>query len=263
MYGIDTSTSKFLPINFNKFLRNSLIKVSSENKETILTGDFNINYQKVDDNGELKSIFTLFQLKQIIKTATRVTDKTESLVNLVFTNVPFNITMNDVYALSFSDYDLVRFNRKQNRVKTTTKTIRCRNYSRYDHKKLKNDLKNTDWSPVYIAHSISDSLQVFNRILTGFFGRHAPFLTKRTNTNISPWLAVELKNEMDYRDVLQRKFRKPNTTKNYEKYKHQRNKVNNLIKRAKQNYNKNLLNENIKNENAEKYISRKTEIKTY
>ena len=69
-----TSTSKFLPINFNKFLRNSLIKVSSENKETILTGDFNINYQKVDDNGELKSIFTLFQLKQIIKTATRVTE---------------------------------------------------------------------------------------------------------------------------------------------------------------------------------------------
>ena len=48
----------------------------------ILTGDFNINYQKVEDNGELKSIFTLFQLKQIIKTATRVTDKTESLIDL-------------------------------------------------------------------------------------------------------------------------------------------------------------------------------------
>ena len=68
------STSKFLPTNFNELLRNSLIKVSSENKEMILTGDFNINYQKVDDNGELKSIFTLFQLKQIIKTATRVTE---------------------------------------------------------------------------------------------------------------------------------------------------------------------------------------------
>ena len=62
------STSKFLPANFNELLRKSLTKVSSENKETILTGDFNINYQMVDDNGELKSIF---QLKQIIKTATR------------------------------------------------------------------------------------------------------------------------------------------------------------------------------------------------
>ena len=57
------STSEFLPTNFNELLRNSLIKVLSENKEMILTGDFNINYQKVDDNGKLKSLFTLFQLK--------------------------------------------------------------------------------------------------------------------------------------------------------------------------------------------------------
>ena len=59
--------------------------------------------------------------------------------------------------------------------------------------KLKNDLKNADWSPVYISHSVWDSLQAFNRILTEFFDRHAPFATKRTNTNISPWLTVELK----------------------------------------------------------------------
>ena len=107
---------------------------------TILTGDFNINSQKVDDSGDLKSIFTLFQLKQIIKTATRVTNKTESLIYLVFTNVPFSIMMNDVYALSFSDHDLIGFNRKQNRAKTPPKTIRCCDYRRYDHNKLKNDL---------------------------------------------------------------------------------------------------------------------------
>ena len=99
---------------------------------------------------------------------------------------------------------------------------------------------------MYISHPISDSLQAFNRILTEFFDRHTPFATKSTNTNISPWLTVELKNEIAYRDVLQRKFRKLKTTENYEKYKCQRNKVNNLIKRAKQNYNKNLLNENTK-----------------
>ena len=127
--------------------------------------------------------------------------------------------MNDVYVLSFSDHDLIGFNRKQNRVKIAPKTSLCRNYRQYDHSKLKDNLKNTDWPSVYISHSISDSLQALNRILTEFFDRHAPFSTKKTNTNISPWLAVELKNEMDYRDVLQRKFRKSKTTENYEKYK--------------------------------------------
>ena len=146
------STSKFLPTNLNKLLRNSLIKVSSKNKDTILTRDFNINYQKFDGNLRLKSIFTLFQLKQIIKTATRVPDKTESLIDLVLTNVPFNKTINDIYALSFSDHDLIGFNRKQNRVKAAPKTIRCCNYRRYDHNKLKDDLKNADWSLCLILH---------------------------------------------------------------------------------------------------------------
>ena len=118
-------------------------------------------------------------------------------------------------------------------MKTAPKTICCRNYHRYDHNKLKNDLKNADWLPVYISHSISDSLQAFNRILTEFFDRHTPFATKRTNTNISPWLTLELKNKIDYRDVLQRKLCKSKTTENYKKQKRHRNKVNNLIKRAK------------------------------
>ena len=78
--------------------------------------------------GNFKSIFKLFKIKQIIKTATRVTDKIQSLIDLVFTNVPFNITMNNVYALSFSNHNLTGLNRKQNRVKTVPKTICCCNY---------------------------------------------------------------------------------------------------------------------------------------
>ena len=213
----------------------------------ILTGDFNINYLKAKENIELKSIFTNCQLKQIIKTATRVSNRSESLIDLVFTNVPFNITKNDVYALSFSDHDLIGFNRKQNRVKTIPKTVRYRNYRHYDHNKLKQDLRKADWTSVYSANSVSDSLQAFNKILTDLFNRSAPFVTKRANTNICPWLTKDLKNEMNYRDVLQRKFRKSKTTAKYETYKHQRNKVNNLIKRAKQTYNKNMLRENINN----------------
>ena len=81
-------------------------------------------------------------------------------------------------------------------VKTAPKAILWRNYRQYGHNKLKDDLKYADWSPVYISHSISDSLQAFNRILTEFFDWHAPFVTKRANTNISFWLTVELKNKM-------------------------------------------------------------------
>ena len=56
-----------------------------------------------------------------------------------------------------------------------------------------------------------------------------------------------IKKRNGLRDVLQRKFRKSKTTGNCKKYKRQRNKVNNLIKRSRQNYNKNLLDRNTKN----------------
>ena len=112
---------------------------------------------------------------------------------------------------------------------------------------MKDGLKNGDWSPVYISHSILDSLQEFNRVLTVFFDRHILSATERRNTNTSPWLTVDLKSEMDYRDVLQCKFRKLKTMENYEKYNRQRNRINNLVKRTKQKYNKNLLDESIKN----------------
>ena len=52
------STSKYLPTNFNELLHALLLKASTENKEMILTGDFNINYLKAKENIELKSIFT-------------------------------------------------------------------------------------------------------------------------------------------------------------------------------------------------------------
>ena len=141
----------------------------------------------------MKPIFTLLQLKQIIETATRVTDKIESLIDLVFTYLPFYITINDVYALSFSDLDLIGFIRKQNRVSTAPKTICCRSNRRYDHNKLKDDLKNTDWSSLYISNSILDSLQEFNRILTELSDSHILFAIKRRNTNVSPRLTVNLK----------------------------------------------------------------------
>ena len=90
--------------------------------------------------------------------------------------------MNNVYALSFSDHDLIGFNRKQNRVKIAPKTIRCRNYRCYDHNKLKNDLKNADWSLVYISHFISDSLQALNRMLS--FLIDTPRLLRKGQTQI-------------------------------------------------------------------------------
>ena len=50
---------------------------------------------------------------------------------------------------------------------------------------------------------------------------------------------------MNYRDTLNRKAQKTKTKENWEIYKRQNNCVNNIIKNAKINYHKNLLEENV------------------
>lgn len=75
-----SSTSKYLSANFNKLLNTILLRASWKHKKMILTGDFNVNYLIDKENIELKSIFTNFQIKQIIKTATRTSNRSESLI---------------------------------------------------------------------------------------------------------------------------------------------------------------------------------------
>lgn len=83
--------SNHLPQNFNDLFNKMLAKVSCEEKETILTGDFNRNYDVRNDNRDLKSIFSLFCLKQLVKTPTRITDHCQTIIVLVFSNFPCSI----------------------------------------------------------------------------------------------------------------------------------------------------------------------------
>ena len=55
--------------NFNDML----VSCSSENKEAIILGDFNVNYLNNGQDKEIKDTFHLYRYKQIVKKATRVT----------------------------------------------------------------------------------------------------------------------------------------------------------------------------------------------
>ena len=54
-----------------------------EQKEVIMMGDFNIDYNKKGVDGELKSIIALNDLKQHLKSATRSTRELSTLIHLI------------------------------------------------------------------------------------------------------------------------------------------------------------------------------------
>ena len=75
--------SKYLSSNYNDLFDEHLENFS-HNREVLLMGDFNVNYNSNSDNKEFKSIITANGFRQIVKEPTRVTDTLSSLIDLAF-----------------------------------------------------------------------------------------------------------------------------------------------------------------------------------
>ena len=121
-----------------------LSTASAELKETILLGDMNIDYLKKADHAEIKTIIDIQGLEQLIKKPTRVTNNSKTLIDIICSTKPSSISKTDTIPTSISDHDMVGLVRKLNHFKYTPKTIRCRNYSKYNHEVMCNELNKFD-----------------------------------------------------------------------------------------------------------------------
>ncbi|MEM6812713.1 MAG: reverse transcriptase family protein, partial [Pseudomonadota bacterium] len=180
----------------------------------------------------------------------RITDTSETLIDVILTTKPETITDVKVIASSLSDHDIIGFKRKTKNKKNKQETlIRCRDYSKYNPEDLRNDLRETNFDAVFSDSNPNTAWNNFQSILRTTFDRHAPFISKKVKTEKSAWLNRELKQQMNQRDALQRKFRKSRSTEDFENYKRLRNRVNINIRKAKNEHSQRLLRESANDPN--------------
>ena len=74
----------------------------------------NINFLKKDNSKELKSIISSYNYKQLIDSATRITNNTSTLIDVILTNISKNIKNVITTPLSLYDHDLIGCVRKLN-----------------------------------------------------------------------------------------------------------------------------------------------------
>ena len=189
---------------------------------------------------------------QIVKEPTRVTDTSSSLINLVFTNCPVNMTHTFVIISSLSKYN-IRTVRKINHLKYPSRAIKSRNYAKYDHQKFCNDVSEIDWSLVFCSNNVNVAFSHFNSKLQEAVDTHAPFIKKEVKGRECKWLNAEIKSEMNSRNQLYRKAQKSRKEKDWTIYKKQHIKFNNLIKKAKVSYHRNLIEDSATN--SKKFLS--------
>ena len=241
-------SSKYLNPNFNERFDELLQKVAD--KECILLGDINVDFLKANVNREFKSILQLNGHQQLISSATRIAEGSETLIDIIASSVSDNIKDCAVIPAGIADHELIGCVRKINHQKFPGRTITCRDYRNYDPENLTRHLNEADWEPFYKSCNVNDALRHMTDILTTAFSAVAPMIKKRVKGKPTPWLTSEIKEIMNNRDKLLRKYRKCKNPHIKEEYKRQRNLVNTMLRKAKNNYTKNLLTENANDPNS-------------
>ena len=149
-----------IPQNFNDLLQEQLSNIIRENKEIIILGDCNVNFNNSASN-DFKLIINQIGLKQIIKQSTRITRTSLTHIDLIMTNRPSNISKACVVASSLSDHDIIACNRKINAHKLEPKIINCCNYANYNMDRMNEDLSKINWQPIYNCKNVCNALNFF------------------------------------------------------------------------------------------------------
>ena len=137
----------------------------------------------------MQSFLNLFNCKQLIKSPTRVTDKTSSLLDHIFTNNPSKINQSGVIRTGFSDHYLTYCTRKNIKFPLGKhKTIKFRSMKNYSQLDFLNKLRNMNWLVVMNSQDVNEAWSIFKTIFTGVLDDIAPFKQVRIKGRTEPWM---------------------------------------------------------------------------
>ena len=228
-------------------------KLDSENKEIILIGDFNCDWTGVKSGtmkpqtNKLHEITEAFQFEQMIEQPTRITDHSETIIDLVFTNKPELVTNFGVIHIGISDHSLIFLQRKISVPRSEPKLINKRNFKYYNVDAFRSDLTACLANLTLTIQDPNDMWSEWKDRFLAAADMHAPQETKKVRSVNSPWITKNIRQKMRHRDFLKKKAIQTKSKHYHQAYKKERNELNKLIKKTKVEYFTNQINSCEKN----------------
>lgn len=170
----------------------------------IILGDFNVNLLGCQPSSEfLKELLDQHSCVQLVDKPTRVTESSESLLDLVITNIVDGRVSADVSDFCLSDHNAVlcSYNTSCKKPDTIYKPMRC--FRSFNLEQFLEEASAIDWNCVYLLDSLEDKVDTFNACLLNLFDKYAPLQLIAVNNNRpkSPWFTDTLR-------ILKRKKRR-------------------------------------------------------
>jgi hypothetical protein len=224
----------------------------AEDKEVIVTGDMNINHLEwtrddLPPNNQtvkLKSLITeLFSrilphgVSQLVTSATRIRkNQPQSGLDHFYSNQPNKISPLQVINCGGSDHKLIGATRYANMIKRNVRYVTKRCYKHFIKEDFIFAVKQINWWQIYECNDTELALQILTENLTNILDIMAPIRTIQIRENYAPWLSLETKQIMTDRDLAQKVAAETKSEENWKIFKRLRNKVNNILKTEKRNW---------------------------
>ena len=221
-------------------------EVDFHKKEFVCMGDFNINMKNkmCPDKRKLVNWQNKIGLKQLINTSTRCSKKSQSLIDLVFTNMD-HCHDYGILNLHLSDHQPVYVIKKKVRCIRKTTSFVGRSYVNYSKELLSDFLTHRVRAEFRRQNDPNACWDIMEQFLTDFLDQNCPIKSFRTKDKTPMWVTREVILLGKDRDRAWKKARLSNNDEDWENAKRLRNWANNASKAAKAHYLQNELNNNL------------------
>jgi hypothetical protein len=155
----------------------------------ILLGDFNVNL--LSDPHMANELDTSFGFKQRITEPTRVTPKSATLIDHVYT-ADIECVTSKVTELHIADHSAVsctimHSNEQENKQHHKLNSLRSMKHLNVD--KLQDDLRKVQWSSLlHNASDVNEMLHIFYNNYLSIWNIHAAIITCRSRKRRTPWM---------------------------------------------------------------------------
>ena len=215
------------------YIEKVLQQTANTTKNMYALGDLNDD-QLNSNKTKMKNIIHRLNLHQLVQTATRQTDKSKTLLDLIITNNPSSVIRTSV-SPSIADHHEVSCEidiRKKKRPKIMFTGRTKENYSpeSFQEQLLLNQhlFKN-----IYNTDNVTTQVDIFTKSFLASLNTIAPIVTKELTRPPAGWMTSSLKNEINLKRALKAKATSNTSdTSLLEKYKQQNKKVKRLVRKA-------------------------------
>ena len=194
------------PINFLDNLAHSLVDTLLHGLEIIILGDLNCNLTRNNPESRVLLDFcSTFNLTQLVKTPTRITENSQSLLDVILTTKESFVDSTEVLMSSISDHSLVYTVLKLKTPRTKSSYVSVRSYTNYKPELFLKDLYCVPFHMVNFFDDFNDQVDAFNSLFLDVLNEHAPIKRIKIKSRPNPFITREIRELMRTRDRCRHK----------------------------------------------------------